>query len=120
MKINKNTKKYLKYSLISPVLLLVIFFFLSGCGVTPPKSMIPPTYVKPTAQNGGVQSKPVLGSLWDGSDSGTNLYSDNIAYKLNDIVTIIVNNQTQVNNSSGTVLSHNSSGLGSIALESIV
>ncbi|MHB1697347.1 MAG: flagellar basal body L-ring protein FlgH [bacterium] len=115
MKINKNTKKYLKHLLVFLFLFLSLSAFLSGCGLTPPKSMIPPTYVKPTAQNGGIKSKPVLGSLWDGSDNGTNLYSDNIAYKLNDIVTIIVNNQTQVNNSSGTVLSHNSSGLGSIA-----
>ena len=88
---------------------------LAGCGVHPPKSMIPPTYVKPTAQNGGIQGKPALGSLWTGTGTGTNLYTDNTAFKLNDTVTIIVNDQTQVQDSSGTVLSHQSSGQGSIA-----
>lgn len=117
MKIKKYMKKYL---LISSALILLLPVFLSGCGgLTPPKSMVPPNYVKPTAKNGGAQSKPILGSLWDGSDSGTNLYSDNIAYKLNDIVTIIVNDQTQVSDSSGTVLSKNSSGTGSIAFGSL-
>ncbi len=102
--------------------LLAVFSFLalslSGCGtgfVTPPKSMVPPTYVKPTAKNGGIKSKPILGSLWNGSQNGTNLYSDNVAYQLNDIVTIIVNDQTQAQDSSGTTLSKNSSGQGSIA-----
>jgi flagellar L-ring protein precursor FlgH len=92
-----------------------ISFVLSGCGIHPPKSMVPPTYVKPTAKNGGIQHKPVLGSLWTGSGSGTNLYTDNVAFKLNDTVTIIVNDQTQVNDSSGTALSHNSSGTGEFA-----
>lgn len=117
MKINNNFKKYL---LISSFLVLSLSVFLSGCGgVTPPKSMVPPGYVKPTAQNGGIQSKPILGSLWTGTGNGTNFYSDNVAFRLNDTVTIIVNDQTQVNDSSGTVLSHNSSGTGSIAFGSI-
>ena len=102
-------------------LALTIFFagllplMLTGCGVQPPKSMIPPTYVKPTAKNGGLQSKPVLGSLWSGTGSGTNLYSDNVAFRLNDTVTIIVDDQTQVSDSSGTSLSHNSTGTGEFA-----
>jgi flagellar L-ring protein precursor FlgH len=99
---------------------LLMPLILSGCGgATPPKSMIPPTYVKPTAENGGMQGKPPLGSLWTGTGTGTNLYTDNVAFKLNDTVTIIVNDQTQVNDSSATALSHNSSGLGSIAFGSL-
>ncbi len=94
---------------------LLLSFILTGCGVHPPKSMIPPTYVKPTARNGGIQGKPALGSLWTGTGTGTNLYADNVAFKLNDIVTIIVNDQTQVQDSSGTALSHNSSGTGEFA-----
>ncbi len=114
MKKEKTAKK--RYPLIFSALILLLPVFLSGCGgVTPPKSMIPPSYIKPTAENGGIQGKPVLGSLWTGTGYGTNLYSDNVAFKLNDTVTIIVNDQTQVNDSSGTVLSHNSSGTGSIA-----
>lgn len=104
--------------LIYCILVLLLFFpvILSGCGgVVPPKSMIPPAYVKPTAKNGGIQGKSALGSLWKGTGSSTNLYTDNTAFKLNDTVTIIVNDQTQVSDSSGTSLSHNSSGLGSIA-----
>ena len=110
----KTDNMKLKYILISALLLPLI---LTGCGVQPPKSMIPPTYVKPTAKNGGTQGKPALGSLWTGT--GTNLYTDNVAFKLNDTVTIIVNDQTQVQDSSGTSLSHNSSGLGSIAFGSL-
>ena len=106
-KLNKNN-----LLVLAAVLLPLV---LTGCGVHPPKSMIPPTYVKPTAKNGGIQGKPALGSLWTGTGTGTNLYTDNTAFKLNDTVTIIVNDQTQVSDSSGTSLSHNSSGLGSIA-----
>ena len=106
-KLNKNN-----LLVLAAVLLPLV---LTGCGVHPPKSMIPPTYVKPTAKNGGIQGKPALGSLWTGTGTGTNLYTDNVAFKLNDTVTIIVNDQTQVSDSSGTVLSHQSSGQGSIA-----
>ena len=115
-------KRQIKYkSKVKIFLVLTLFFagllplMLTGCGVNPPKSMIPPTYVKPTAKNGGLQSKPVLGSLWTGSGSGTNLYADNVAFRLNDTVTIIVDDQTQVSDSSGTSLSHNSTGTGEFA-----
>lgn len=113
----KIYKKWLFLSLI----FLVSAFSLSGCGggLNPPKSMIPPTYVKPTVKNGGIKSKPVAGSLWSGSQHGINLYSDNVAYKLNDIVTVIINNKTNVQNSSGTILSKNSSGEGNVAFGSL-
>lgn len=120
--INKSEKSIFKKAAI----FILIFFgafiplLMSGCGgVTPPKDMIPPSYVNPTPANGGVRSKPAPGSLWNSSDSSDNLYADNVAFKLNDIVTIIVDNQSQVSDSSGTVLSHNSSGTGQIEFGSL-
>lgn len=105
-----------KYS-ITLLIFLSLAVSLSGCGgfVTPPKSMVPPEYVKPTAKNGGVTEKPIPGSIWSGNGSSANLFSDNRALGLNDIVTIIVNNQTQAQDSSGTTLNKNSTGQGSFA-----
>ncbi len=116
MKIRKSVKKYLfVFSFLSALIPVI----LSGCGgITPPKSMIPPTYVKPTAKNGGIASKPVLGSLWS-SSNGADLYADNVALRINDTVTVIINNRTRVSDSSGIVLSHTSSGKGSIAFGSL-
>lgn len=119
MNIYINITKITKSKYIFIVLFFsIVVISLAGCGIEPPKSMVPPAYVKPTAKNGGVKSKPVIGSLWSGSQNSSNLYTDNTAYRLNDIVTIIVDDQTQAADTSGTTLSKNSTGQGSFSFGS--
>ncbi len=116
-KIKNN--KYKNKIIFTAIMLVSLSFALSGCAgnITPPKSMIPPTYVKPTAKN-SIIHKNIAGSLWTGTSSGANLFTDNTAFTLNDIVTIIVNDQTSAQDSSGTTLSKNSSGQGSFSFGS--
>ena len=117
-----NKMKRLKHKnkiIFAGIMITGLSFTLSGCAgnITPPKSMIPPTYVKPTAKNSIIHKK-IAGSLWTGSASESNLFTDNTAFTLNDIVTIIVNDQTSAQDSSGTTLSKNSSGTGSFSFGS--
>ncbi|MHB1680482.1 MAG: flagellar basal body L-ring protein FlgH [bacterium] len=116
-KIKNN--KYKNKIIFAVIMLISLSFVLSGCSgnITPPKSMIPPTYVKPTAKNSIIHKK-IAGSLWTGTSGGSNLFTDNTAFTLNDIVTIIVNDQTQAQDTSGTTLSKNSSGQGSFSFGS--
>ena len=116
-KINNN--KHKNKIIITAIMLISLSFALSGCAgnITPPKSMVPPTYVKPTAKN-SIIHKQIAGSLWTGTSAGSNLFTDNTAFTLNDIVTIIVNDQTQAQDASGTTLSKNSSGQGSFSFGS--
>jgi flagellar L-ring protein precursor FlgH len=115
IKNNKHKNKII----FAAIMIAGLSFTLSGCAgnITPPKSMVPPTYVKPTAKN-SIIHKQIAGSLWTGTSGGTNLFTDNSAFTLNEVVTIIVDDQTQAQDTSGTTLSKNSSGKGSFSFGS--